>query len=151
MVLDFQYDELLLPEKDIINLTAGGICYGYAIQLRYPSYRGTFVSCIEKLEVRVDGKAIPQSNMRFALNGKEFLVSQLGELSKEHWFVLDTAYVIILQDEGLSAGEHEVEARLVHRIPYTGYFGQYLILDSKNKKMLVCEGTEQEGGLGYVK
>jgi len=139
MVLDFQYDELLLPDKSIVNMKAGDVLYGYAVSVRYPSYRGTFVSCIERLEVQVDGKEIAQNDMRFALNGKEFLVSQLGELSKEHWFVLDTASIIIMQDNGLSEGMHEVSVRLVHRIPYTGYFGQYLVLDSVCKKTLECK------------
>ncbi|RCX09867.1 hypothetical protein DFR58_1336 [Anaerobacterium chartisolvens] len=138
MVLDFQYDELLLPYRNIINKRAGDVCYGYAIQIRYPSYRGTFVSCIEKLELQVDGKSIPESDMRFVLNGKEFLVSQLGELSKEHWFVLDTANIVVLRDNGLTEGNHEISVRMVHRIPYTGYFGQYLVLDSVNTKTLCC-------------
>ncbi len=138
MVLDFQYNELLLPEKNITNLKAGDICYGYAVQVRYPSYRGTFVSCIEKLELSVDGREILQSDMRFVLNGKEFLISQLGEMSKEHWFVLDTASIVVLQENGLAVGNHEVSVRLVHRIPYTGYFGQYLVLDSINQKALEC-------------
>lgn len=138
MVLDFQYDELLLPDENIVNLKAGDVYYGYAIHIRYPSYRGTFVSCIERLGVEVDGMEIAQSDMRFAINGKEFLVSQLGELSREHWFVLDTASVIVMQDNGLPEGKHEVSVRLVHRIPYTGYFGQYLVLDSVCRKTLTC-------------
>lgn len=136
MVLDFQYDELLLPGREIINKRAGDVCYGYAVQVRYPSYRGTFVSCIERLELKIDGKSVPQSDMRFCINGKEFLVSQLGELSMEHWFVLDTAAIVVMQNNGLSLGEHEVSVRLVHRIPYTGYFGQYLVLDSVCTKTL---------------
>ena len=139
MVLDFQYDELLIPEENIINLKADQVCYGYSIAIRYPSYRGTFVSCIEGLELEVDGVKIPQEQMRFILNGKEFLVSQLGELFKEHWFVLDTAYLAVLQDNGIASGDHTVKIRMVHRIPYTGYFGKYLVLDSVCERTLGCE------------
>lgn len=139
MVLDFQYDELLLPDQNIVNLKADQTSYGYAIQLRYPSYRGTFLSCIEQLEVEVDGIKIEQEALRFAVNGKEFLVSELWEMSKEHWFVLDTARLIILRDNGIHAGAHEVAVKLKHRIPYTGYFGQYLVLDSMSRKTLTCE------------
>jgi len=138
MVLDFQYDELLIPKGKLTNLEAGKACYGYSVPIRYPSYRGTFISCIEGLELEVDGLKIPQEQMRFVLNGKEFLVSQLGELFKEHWFVLDTAYLVVLQENGISAGDHTVKVRLVHRIPYTGYFGQYLVLDSVCERTLVC-------------
>lgn len=138
MVLDFQYDELLIPDREIENKKSEGVCYGYAISIRYPSYRGTFVSCIESVEVAVDGKVIPQNELRLQLNNKEFLVSQLGELFKEHWFVLDTAHLVVLQDNALALGSHHVKVRMVHRIPYTGYFGQYLILDSVCEKTLVC-------------
>lgn len=138
MVLDFQYDALLIPDEAIANRHAGDICYGYAIPLRYPSYRGTFLSCIEALDAEVDGKAVAQADMRFELNGKQFLVSELGELFKEHWFVLDTARLVVMADQGLQAGKHAVKMRLKHRIPYTGYFGQYLVLDSVCEKTLEC-------------
>lgn len=138
MVLDFQYDELLIPDGLILNRKAGEICYGYAVPLRYPSYRGTFVSCIEALEAEVDGTSVAQSDMRFELNGKQFLLSELGELFKEHWFVLATAHLVVMKDGGLPAGQHSVKIRMKHRIPYTGYFGQYLVLDSVCEKALEC-------------
>ena len=138
MVLDFQYDALLIPDETISNRFAGDTCYGYAIPLRYPSYRGTFLSCIEALDAEVDGYAVSQCDMRFELNGKQFLLSELGELFKEHWFVLDTAHVVVMTGNALPAGKHTVKMRLKHHIPYTGYFGQYLVLDSVCERSLEC-------------
>ena len=139
MVLDFQYDELLTPDAEIVNMRADGALYGYDISIRYPSYRGTFLSCIESLEVEVDGENILPADLRFQLNGKEFIVEQLGELFKEHWYVLDTAHLLILNNDGLSKGKHKVKVKMIHRIPYTGYFGQYLVLDSVCEKTLMCK------------
>lgn len=139
MVLDFQYDELLLPDQTLINQSVESMCYGYAVAVRYPSYRGTFISCIESLELEVDGQKVPAEAIRFKLNGKEYLISQLKDLFKEHWFVLDTAYLVVMNNDGLAAGDHEVKVKLVHRIPYTGYFGQYLVLESVAAKRLSCQ------------
>lgn len=130
MALDFQYDELMLARSTLYNVDAGGTVYGYEFTLRYPSYRGTFLSCIEALEVTVDGKAVPQADLRFTLRDKQFLVSQLAQLNHEHWYVLDDARLTVMHFGGLPAGPHTVAVRMVHRIPYTGYFGQYLVLES---------------------
>lgn len=136
MALDFQYDELLLKDGLITNLSVGGFNYGYSFAVRYPSYRGTFLSCIEALEVTIDGLKVPLADLRFTVNGKEFLASELSELSHEYWFVLDDAFITVLKDGGIVQGEHQVSVYLKHRVPYTGYFGQYLVLDSVCEKKL---------------
>ena len=130
MALDFQYDELMLMGSALRNASAGDVTYGFEFDIRYPSYRGTFVSCIEGLKVKVDGEEIPVEDMRLTLNGKQFLVSELGELCHEYWFVLTSGVLTVIRHGGLPAGEHKVEVKMTHRVPYTGYFGQYLTLDS---------------------
>lgn len=146
MVLDFQYDELLIPDQTLENLFVEDVCYGYAVALRYPSYRGTFISCIESLELTVDGVPVPEQDIRFRLHDKEYLISQMKELFKEHWFVLDTAHLVVMQFGGIHAGRHQVAVRMVHRIPYTGYFGQYLVLESVGSKLLETNQSQRVGG-----
>ncbi len=133
MALDFQYDELMLANCTLRNQKADGLAYGFAFTLRYPSYRGTFLSCIEALHVTIDGVLQDPAALRFALNGKQFLISELPVLCKEYWFVLDDAEITVMRDTGIPAGEHCIEVELVHRIPYTGYFGEYLTLTSLGK------------------
>ncbi len=130
MALDFQYDELMLQDSKLRNVSAGDVVYGYEFDINYPSYRGTFLSTIEALEVQVDGNTIPVEKMRFTLNGKQFLVSEIPELCHEYWFVLKTAQLTVLSPGGLSSGSHTVAVKMMHRVPYTGYFGQYLTLES---------------------
>lgn len=130
MALDFQYDELMLEKCRAYNCAAGGKVYAYEFTLRYPSYRGTFLSCIEALEVKVDGARIDPALLRFTLAGKQFLISALPTLWQEYWFVLDDAYITVMQPGGLPRGEHSIEVEMIHRIPYTGYFGEYLTLTS---------------------
>lgn len=66
-------------------------------------------------------------------------MEELPECFKEYWFVLDFATVRIMKDGGLSEGEHEVRVYLKHRIPYTGYFGQYLVLEADENKRLTVK------------
>ena len=134
-VKGFQYDRLFIPTETIEREYAGGVYTGYSFVIRYPSYRGTFLSCIEGLTLAVDGEEIPADKLRFALNGKEFTVSELQDLHREYWFVLDDARLRVIGDE-LAEGEHTVKVTMVHRIPYTGYFGQYLIWDNVGEKTL---------------
>lgn len=130
MALDFQYDELMFSGSTVKNSYAGDVAYGYEFEIMYPSYRGTFLSCIEKFTVRLDGAEIDQKNLRFMLNGKQFLISELPSLCHEYWFILDRAVVTVLHDGGIPSGAKQIEVEMVHRIPYTGYFGEYLTLSS---------------------
>lgn len=130
------YNQMLVVDQPIKNVKAGEVIIGYEFRLQYPSYRGTFLSCIEELKLYVDGKELSDCETIFLLNGKQFLLSELSECFKEYWFVLDYATVRVIQPGGLQKGKHTVRAYIKHRIPYTGYFGQYMVLDADNSKEL---------------
>lgn len=129
--MDFQaYNKILICKDDIKNLYVGGVATAFAFRIKYPSYRGTFLSCIEELRFYIDGEEIPSSDIQFRLNGKDFLIEELSECYKEYWFVRDGADVIVRRFGGIEPGEHTLRVHMKHRVPYTGYFGQYLVLDS---------------------
>ncbi|HHV11514.1 MAG TPA: hypothetical protein GXX75_14680 [Clostridiales bacterium] len=131
------FADYIICEKPIENVVVNGQAVGYEFEIKYPSYRGTYVSCIEKLEIAVDGREIDPKDLRFCLNHKEFLFAQIPELYSEYWFIHDNAVIRVFQEDGLAKDrDHEVSVRIVHRIPYTGYFGDYLVLDSANTKKL---------------
>lgn len=131
------YNKLLISrQEEIQNVTAGNLVLGYEFCCQYPSYRGTFLSCIENMEVIVDGEPVPGETIYFQLNKKQCLLSQLKDLYLEYWFILDKAKLLVLKEGGLPAGEHEVTVRMRHRIPYTGYFGSYMVLNGEDKKIL---------------
>lgn len=134
-VKGFQYDKLFIPGDTIERNFVGGVCVGYSFIIRYPSYRGTFLSCIESLTLEIEGCRIPDERIRFCLNGKEFVLSELKDLHREYWFVLDDARLKVVGEE-LADGEHTVRIAMYHRIPYTGYFGEYLIWDNVGDKKL---------------
>lgn len=138
--MDFQaYNKILLCPKPIRNESVAGIPLGYSFQIKYPSYRGAFLSCIEALSFWVDGEAIPAGDVAFCLNGKQFLLDELPECFKEYWFVRTPATILVQGHAPLTPGAHTVRVFMRHRVPYTGYFGEYLVLDSDVTGILTTE------------
>lgn len=136
------YNKLLVSKaENIQNYKVGDYIMGFVFHSQYPSYRGTFLSCIDSLKVYLDGKEIPQENIYFNINGKQFLLNQFKDLYKEYWFILDKAKILILQENGLPQGtSHKIKVTMHHKIPYTGYSGSYLWLDGEDEKELIVDG-----------
>lgn len=139
------YNKLLVSAAEgIVNVRSGNMVLGYEFYSQYPSYRGTFLSCIEEMHVTVDGEQVPDDQIYFYINGKQCLLSQFKDLYLEYWFVLDKAKLLVLKEGGLAPGAHEVKVTMRHKIPYTGYFGNYLVLDSADTKTMTLKETEVE-------
>ena len=136
MPLDFQYDHLILSRSELRPVHVRKREVGYELPIGYPNYRGTFLSCIESLTLELDGVPVNETNIRLGLNGKEFLIEDLSELCHEYWFVREPMTLRVFQDGGLIRGKHTVRVTMTHRIPYTGYFGQYLTINSVCEKQL---------------
>ena len=134
------FSERMITDDSIKLFGAGREVLGYEFNLRYPSYRGAWLSNIEKLEVEVDGESVSPSDMRFGVNGKWFLMSELKEMFKEYWFTTIKASIRVLKDGGLSrTRKHQISVQMDHKIPYTGYFGNYLVIHSDCTKKLPVE------------
>ena len=133
------YRKMLIVNQPIRNIKAADVTVGYEFKLQYPSYRGTFLSCIEELVIKVDDQEIPKQDVSFLINDKQFLLDELPECFKEYWFVLDFATIRVIKVGGLTPGEHKVNVYMRHRVPYTGYFGQYLTLVGDETRMLPVE------------
>lgn len=138
--MDFTaFNERMVCEDSIRRYEAEGIPLGYEFKMRYPTYRGAYVCNVEELNVTVDGRRIEPQNMRLGVNGKWFLMSQIPELNTEYWFTGCKAIMRILDENGISDGKHTVKVEMKHKIPYTGYFGNYLVVDSDCEKTLDVE------------
>ncbi|MDO5540756.1 MAG: DUF6379 domain-containing protein [Eubacteriales bacterium] len=135
-----QWDKYMLCDAPICNVKAGDVVYGYEFKIHYPTYRGTYLSCIEELYFELDGKRIPNETVQFRLNGKQFLLSELENLFQEYWWIRDDAVIRVVDLEGLEKGSvHSVHVHMQHRIPYTGYEGEYGVEISDCTKELVVE------------
>lgn len=140
--MDFQaYNKILICDDDMANVLVDGVKIGYEFKIKYPSYRGVYLSCIEQLAFYVDGSPIDKQNVFILLNGKQFLIDELPELFKEYWFISDKATIRVIDADGIAPGSHDVRVYMKHRVPYTGYFGEYLVLDSDVTKTLAVKGN----------
>lgn len=114
---------------------------GYKIRVRLTSYRSLPLSCIENIELSVDGKAIPSEAITFILNGYSHKLDELSQLSQVWWFILDYADLFVESEQPLSAGEHLVDGVLVTVEPYvTG--GRFSFFYPSQKQLTVAEPWE---------
>lgn len=124
----------LIVDGSIKNIYAGASVVGYSFLVKLYTYRGTWLSCIERLDLKLDGAPVDMDQVVFKLNGKRFLVPQLKELFAEYWYILDQAELIVLKEGGITPGEHTMALDMSIRIPYTGYFGSYHCQDALEVK-----------------
>ena len=59
--------------------------------IRLPWYRSLPLSVVELGELVVDGQVVPHQNVSLEINGHEYSLDQLGKLTGEFWYVLDSA------------------------------------------------------------
>ena len=136
-----------LPFVDVVsddslkNTYVNGKKLGYEFKIRLSNYRGHYLSCIEEFAVTVDGKEINPDHLTFTLNGKEFTIGQLPSLVLEFWNLIEPATIHVYQPGGLLEGEHQIDVKLMLRIPYMAVPGrkierEYAVLDSCGSKTL---------------
>jgi hypothetical protein len=136
-----------LPFVDVVsddslkNTYVNGKKLGYEFKIRLSNYRGHYLSCIEEFAVTVDGKEVNPDHLTFTLNGKEFTIGQLPSLVSEFWNLIEPATIHVYQPGGLLEGEHQIDVKLMLRIPYMAVPGrkierEYAALDSCGSKTL---------------
>ena len=126
------FDINVIEEGSVKNLAYEGVEAGFSFRIRFTAYRGTHLSCIEDFHVTLDGQEVDPGQLRFCLNGKEFLVEQLKDLYQEYWYIRDSAVIKVLSGKTLK-GDHRIGINYRYRIPYTGYFGSYLIQEGNGE------------------
>ena len=128
----------VICDKSLKNLYVNGEKTGYSFDVRLSYYRGHWLTCIDKLEIKTDGQNVDSGKIRFGINGKEFSVCQLHTCNSEFWHLLDPARITVLQKGGLETGEHHIELTLILRVPYLpiGQGRMYMPLDSCGEKTL---------------
>jgi hypothetical protein len=134
-----EFEQILLEEQTITNYMVEGIILGYEFKIRYPFWRGTYLSCIERLEIIIDQEVLNQDNIFFTLNEKKFLIEELGAFYKEYWYVLEDATITVLKKGGITKGLHEVNVTMQHRIPYERQQDGYRSITNTITRTLMAE------------
>ena len=113
--------------------------FSFDVQLAY--YRGHYLSDIDELEVRLDGEPVPQEAVTFELNGKEMPVYKVKMAVTEFWSQVVPAKIHVIYPGGVSTGEHELELKLMLRVPYmqSGPGHSFMPLDAGDKVTIKVE------------
>jgi len=110
------FDEYIVCRDRIRPLPGGAP--GARLALRLPWYRGLPLSCVERLEITIDGQRVSDEDVTLSLYGPRYALSELPGLHDVQWFTLDTADVHAQTAEPLTPGEHHVDVMIQTRAPY---------------------------------
>ena len=91
---------------------------GWCVQVNLTSYRSLPLSCIDVLQITVDGQRISDSDLRLILGEQIFKPQDFPKLNNNWWFILETAEVWFPATYLEEADEHLVEGTLVKVEPY---------------------------------
>ena len=109
---------------------------GFTLNVRLTSYRALPLSCIEGMQLKIDGKAVDPQDITFTLNNYSHKLDELPHLSHIWWFILDYAELFVAREQPLAAGTHEVEGTLITVEPYITA-GRFSFFSSAKKQLLL--------------
>jgi hypothetical protein len=109
--------------------------------VRLTSYRSLPLSCIEGMQVAIDGEPVDPREIVFTLNGYSHTLDELPRLSTAWWFILDYAELFVPREQPLAPGYHQVEGTLITVEPYATA-GRFSFYNSSRKRLLLEEEPE---------
>ena len=119
------FDEMIIREGSVRNVVADdGTVTGFSFATLMPYYRGLGLSMDEVPEVRVDGVAVSEEDLRFTYNGVTRTFAELADVSDVRWELRTFATITVLRDGGLAAGEHEIFVNLRLRVSYLPFLSE---------------------------
>ena len=130
-----QLNPEIIKKKSFKNLYINGKKNGFEFDVQLAYYRGHYLSDIDLLEVYLDGEKMPQEAVTFELKGKELPVYKLTHAVTEFWSQVEPAKIRVIKPGGVENGEHELELKLMLRVPYMqiGPDHNFMPLDSGEK------------------
>lgn len=125
----------IIKKDSFKNLYINGDKNGFEFNVQLAYYRGHYLSDIDLLEVYLDGEKMPQEAVTFEINGKELPVYKLTYAVTEFWSQVEQAKIRVIKKGGVEKGEHELELKLMLRVPYMqiGPDHNFMPLDSGEK------------------
>ncbi|GHF35015.1 hypothetical protein FHX82_007319 [Amycolatopsis bartoniae] len=111
------FDELVLPERAELRKERDGSSV-LSLNLRLPWYRALPLSCVNELELAIDGTPIAPDDVTIGVGDGFHSLAEVQSLDNTWWFQLDTAEARIPNKNGVQPGEHTVAISLGLRIPY---------------------------------
>lgn len=112
---------------------------GLSFDIRIPWYRSLPLSCVEGLEVTVDGCPTSPDDLRIRFGDTTYALDELPPLYDSWWQVTDPARVSVPHGDGLDAGPHEIDVTLSIRIPYIVERERRLVMRERCVKTLAAD------------
>ena len=128
-------NEEIIKKKTFRSYYVNGKKSGFEFDVQLAYYRGQYLSCIEQLEVWLDGVQMPEEAITFDINGKEMPVHRIKWAVTEFWSQVAPAEIRVIRPGGIEPGKHELELKLMLRIPYMqiGPGHDFMPLDAGDK------------------
>ncbi len=141
-----QLNPEIVKKDSFKNLYINGQKNGFEFDVQLAYYRGHYLSDIDSLEVYLDGEKMPSEAVTFELNGKEMPIYKLTYAVTEFWSQVERARIRVIKKGGVEDGEHELDFRLMLRVPYMqiGPDHNFMPLDS-GEKVTVKAADVKEG------
>lgn len=133
-----QLNSEVIKKNSFKHLYINGKKNGFEFDVQLAYYRGHYLSDIDLLEVYLDGEKMPQESVTFEINGKELPVYKLTYAVTEFWSQVEPAKIRVIKKDGITAGEHQLELKLMLRVPYMqiGPDHNFMPLDSGDKVVI---------------
>jgi len=112
---------------------------GFELKVRLTSYRSLPLSCIEGIELSIDGQPVNPSDITLILDNHGYKLDELRYYSNVWWFILDFARLFVARESALAPGEHDVEGTLITVEPYITS-GRFSFFNTARKRL--CLETE---------
>jgi Domain of unknown function (DUF6379) len=107
---------------------------GFELKVRLTSYRSLPLSCIEGIELSIDGRTIVPSDITLILDNHSYKLVELRHSSNVWWFILDFARLFVARESALAPGEHDVEGTLITVEPYITS-GRFSFFNTSKKRL----------------
>lgn len=113
---------------------------GLGIALTVPWYRSLWLSSVSGISVAIEGKEIPNDQLRVQLREQTYRVDELQERWDVLWFIQDRLIVIVPVDEQPADGAAvDVEVTVDLRLPYMQIAPMtYVTNHATNRRSLVA-------------
>jgi hypothetical protein len=123
-------------EENSLRATA----HGFEVRLRFKWYRSLQLSCLENLQLSLDGQLVDAGAIGFGINGHTYRLDELSDKVEEFWFILDSAILSVERPGAVKPGEaHQIDVAFGMRAPYIGIGpGRFLTVLNKQSATQVA-------------
>lgn len=92
---------------------------GYEVDIHLAWYRSLPLSCVENIELTIDGQTTTRDDIRIIRDDRMLTLEDVAALHEEEWFVQDPLTVKVKSPGAVGKGaQAEVRVSVATRIPY---------------------------------